>query len=94
MTVVYKMAGVRFDVETECTEFVPNERTVYESEGGVSSTLTWTYEGQDGSTRVTMDMEYQVNLPGLRKLGEAFLTKVSQNEGRAILGNVKAKMEL
>jgi uncharacterized protein YndB with AHSA1/START domain len=94
MTVVYKMAGVRFDVETECTEFVPNERTVYESEGGVSSTLTWTYEGQDGSTKVTMDMEYQVNLPGLRKLGEAFLTKVSQNEGQAILGNVKAKMEL
>lgn len=93
MTIAYKMAGVRFDIETACTEYVPNQRTVYESEGPVSSTLTWTYEPHNGGTRATVANEYTVQLPVLRKLGEPFLTRVGENEAQAILGNVKAKME-
>ncbi len=93
MTSVYKMAGVRFDVESVCTAFVPNQRTVYESEGGVSSTATWIYEPQDGGTKVTIRNEYTVELPVLRKLAESFLVKMNENEADAILANVKAKME-
>jgi hypothetical protein len=93
MTIAYKMAGVRFDIETVCTEYVPHERSVYESEGAVSSTVTWTYEPHDGGTRATVANEYTVQLPVLRRLGESFLTKVGENEAQAILGNVKAKME-
>lgn len=93
MTVAYKMAGVRFDIETVCTEYVPNQCTVYESEGAVSSTLTWTYESHDGGTRATIANAYTVQLPVLRKLGELFLTRVGENEAQAILGNVKAKMD-
>ena len=93
MTIAYKMAGVRFDVETACTEYGANQRTVYESEGPVSSTLTWTYEPHDGGTRATVANEYTVQLPVLRKLGESFLTRVSENEAEAILAHVKANME-
>jgi uncharacterized protein YndB with AHSA1/START domain len=93
VTMVYKMAGVRLDIESECTEFVPNERTVYESEGGVSSTITWTYEPHDGGTKVTMRNDYTVRLPVLRKLAESFLTQVNENEAEAVLANVKARLE-
>jgi hypothetical protein len=93
MTIAYEMAGVRFDIETLCTEYVPNQHTVYESEGAVSSTLTWTYEPHKGGTRATVVTEYTVQLPVLRKLGESFLTRVGENEAEAIVGNVKAKME-
>jgi uncharacterized protein YndB with AHSA1/START domain len=93
MTAVYKMAGVRFNMESECVEYVPNQRTVYKSEGGVSSTLTWTYEPQNGGTEVTVENEYTVNLAVLRKLAQPFLTRINENEAEAILANVKAKME-
>jgi uncharacterized protein YndB with AHSA1/START domain len=94
MDIVYKMAGVRFDIETECTEYIPNQRTVYESEGGVSSTLVWTYEPVDGGTKVTIENEYTVELPVLRNLAGSFLTRMNENEAEAILANVKAKMEV
>ena len=93
MTAVYKMAGVRLDMESTCTEYVANRRTVYESEGGVSSTLTWTYEVEDSGTKVTIENDYTVNVPVLRKLAESFLTSINENEADAILANVKAKME-
>jgi hypothetical protein len=93
MAMVYKMAGVRFDIESECTEWFPNQRTVYESEGGVSSTITWIYEPHDGGTKVTVESEYTVQLPVLRKLADSFLTRMNENEAGVILANVKAKME-
>ena len=90
---VYKMAGVRFEGGTETTEFVVNERTVSENSGGVSGTVTWTYESEAGKTLVTFEAEYNVNVPLLRKLAESFLVKLNEQEAESILANVKAKME-
>ncbi|MGD8998056.1 MAG: hypothetical protein PVH80_08095 [Anaerolineae bacterium] len=82
--------GVTFvRLETLCQ----NQRTAYESEGSVSSTLTWTYEPQNGGTKVTVENECTVHLPALRKLAESFLTRINENEAEAVLANVKAKME-
>ena len=90
---VYKMAGVRFEGGTETTEFVVNERTVSENSGGVSGTVTWTYQSEAGQTHVTFEAEYIVHVPLLRKLAESFLVKLNTQEAEAILANVKAKME-
>jgi uncharacterized protein YndB with AHSA1/START domain len=90
---IYKMAGVRFEGGTETTEFVVNERTVSENSGGVSGTVTWTYESEAGQTHVTFEAEYNVHIPLLRKLAESFLVKVNEQEAETILANVKAKME-
>jgi uncharacterized protein YndB with AHSA1/START domain len=90
---VYKMAGIRFEGHTVTTEFIPNQRTVSESEGGVSSTVTWTYEAVDDGTKVTMEGDYTVHLPVLRKLAESFLAKLNENEAETILANVKARLE-
>ena len=90
---VYKLAGVRFEGGTETTEFVVNERTVSENTGGVSGTVTWTYQPEDGGTRVTFEAEYAVHVPLLSKLAESFLVKLNEGEAEALLANVKAKLE-
>ena len=90
---VYKMAGVRFEGGTETIEFVVNERTVSENTGGVSGTVTWTYQFEAGKTLVTFEAEYAVEIPLLRKLAESFLVKLNEQEAEAILANVKAKLE-
>jgi uncharacterized protein YndB with AHSA1/START domain len=90
---VYKMAGVRFEGGTETTEFVVNARTVSVNTGGVSGTVTWTYQVEAGKTQVTFEAEYTVHIPLLRKLAESFLAKVNEQEAETILANVKAKME-
>jgi uncharacterized protein YndB with AHSA1/START domain len=90
---VYKMAGVRFEGGTETTEFVVNERTVSENTGGVSGTITWTYQSEIGKTQVTFEAEYTVQIPLLRKLAESFVVKLNEQEAEVILANVKAKLE-
>ncbi|HSR35369.1 MAG TPA: SRPBCC family protein [Anaerolineae bacterium] len=90
---VYKMAGVRFEGGTETTEFVVNQRTVSENSGGVSGTVTWTYQSEAGKTQVTFEAEYTVHFPLLRKLAESFLVKLNEQEAETLLANVKAKLE-
>jgi hypothetical protein len=93
MTGVYKMAGVRLEIESQCTEFVRNRQTTYESGSGASSRLIWTCEPHDGGTKVTVENEYTLKMPVLRRLGESFLAKINENEAEVILAYVKAKME-
>ena len=90
---VYKMAGVRFEGSSEAVEYIPNQRTVTENKGGVPGTVTWTYEPENGGTKVTFEAQYTVNLPLLRGLAESFLVKVNEQEAETVLANVKARME-
>jgi hypothetical protein len=89
----YKMAGVRFDGAAEAVEYVANRRIVSDSEGGVSSTITWIFEPEGDGTKVTNVADYTVHLPVLRKLAESFLTRVNENESKVLLANLKARME-
>jgi uncharacterized protein YndB with AHSA1/START domain len=90
---VYKMAGVRFEGRTTTTEYVVNQRLVTENKGGVSSTITWSFEPEDGGTKVTFDADYTVGLPVLRKLAESFLLKQNEREAEMVLANLKDRME-
>ena len=88
----YKMAGVSFEGAAEAVEYVPDQRIVSKSEGGVSSTITWVFEPEDGGTKVTNEADYTVHLHVLRKLAESFLIRMGENEGEVLLANLKAKM--
>lgn len=90
---VYKMAGMRLTGSSEDTEFVPNERIVSISAGGIESTFTWTYEPEGGGTKVTALVEYKIPLPLLGKVAEAFIVKMNENESETILANLKARLE-
>ncbi len=90
---VYKMAGMRFTGASKHTEFVPNERTVSETTGGLEATITWLYEPEDGGTKFTTITDYKMPVSLLGKLAESFIVKVNENENEAILANLKARME-
>ena len=90
---VYKMAGVRLKGSTETVEFLPNQRFVEETKGGIQSILTWTFEPEDGGTRLTVETEYKVPIPVLGRMAEALIVKMNEREGELVLANLKARME-
>jgi uncharacterized membrane protein len=90
---VYKMAGMKFEGTSECTEFAQNERVVIKNTGGIPSTFVWTYVPQNGATKVTIDVEYTVPVPLLGKLAEAFIVKENEHEADAVMANLKARLE-
>jgi uncharacterized membrane protein len=91
---VYKMAGIHFSGHAETTEVELNKRVVTKNERGIPSTFYWTFAGENGGTRVTMEVDY--TLPGkvLDKLAEPFLHRVNEREAETVLENLKARMEI
>ena len=89
----YKMAGVRFEGESTMTEYVPNERMVVQSKGGILSTWTWIFAAEDGGTKVNLTVEYTIPVPVLGKLGEALILKQNEREADTAMANLKAKLE-
>jgi len=91
---VYKMAGILLKGTSEETEYVPNQRLVSKTKGGVESTQTWMFQPEAGGTKVTFEVEYTVPIPVLGKLAEAIIVKMNEHEGEVILANLKARMEV
>ena len=90
---VYKMAGMRFEGQTETTEVIQNQRVVAKNESGIPSTFIWTYQPEDGGTRVTVNVDYTVPGAALGKLAEPIIHKMNEHEGETLLANLKARME-
>jgi uncharacterized membrane protein len=90
---VYKMAGMRFDGASETVEQIANQRLVTKSVKGIESTFVWTYYSEDGETMLTLEVEYNVPIPLLGKLAEAFILKQNEHEADVVLANLKARME-
>ena len=89
----YKMAGMRFDGINTDTEFIPNQRTVSKTEGGIDSEVIWEYEPEGDATRLTIKTTYTIPIPLIGKLAEPFIVKQNENEAEIILANLKARME-
>ncbi len=90
---VYKMAGMRFDGASETVEQIPNQRTVTRSTKGIESHFVWTYEPENGGTKLTVEIEYKVPVPLLGNLAEALIVKQNEQEAATLLANLKIKME-
>ncbi len=90
---VYKMAGIRIEGISEDTEFIPNQRSVSKTEGGVESEIIWEFQPEGEATKVIFSAEYTVPIPLIGKLAEAFIVKLNENEAETILANLKARME-
>jgi uncharacterized protein YndB with AHSA1/START domain len=90
---VYKMAGMRFEGVNQTTEYIANQRVVTKNETGIPSTFTWTYQPEQGGTKLTMETTYTMPVPLLGKLAEAAIVKLNEHEAETLLANLKAKME-
>lgn len=89
----YKMAGMRFEGKAEWTEFVKNQRIVDKNESSIPSTFIWTYQPEEGGTRVTVNVEYTIPSAILGKLAEPVIHKMNEHEAETVLANLKARME-
>ena len=90
---VYKMAGMRFEGDTEETEVIPNKKLVGFNEKGIRSTITWTLDEREDETELTFCADYTVPVPLLGRVAENVLAKMNDNEAVAMLANIKATLE-
>lgn len=90
---VYKLAGIRFEGQSENVEFIPNQKIVDKSSGGIESTFTWEFKPENDGTRLNFSAEYNIPVPVLGKFAESFVIKQSDNEGDAVFANLKARLE-
>jgi len=91
---VYKMAGIRFEGTSDGVEYIPNQRIVSKTKGGIASTQTWAFQPEGDETKVTFEVDYTIPIPLLGKLAEAIIVKMNEHEGDVILANLKARMEM
>ena len=91
---VYKMSGMCLKGTMEDIEFVANQRVVSKGKGcGVKATYIWTFQPEDGGTKIMVEVEWTVPIPVLGKLVEAFIVKQNEHEFELMLANLKDKTE-
>lgn len=89
----YKMMGIPLKGDSEVTEYVPNQRYVEKSKGGIDSTWTWTFKTKDGGTLLNLAIEYTIPVPVLGKIGERLVLRQNEREANTALAYVKDKLE-
>ena len=90
---VYKLAGMRFEGTSEDIEYIPNQRSVTENRGGITSTITMTFQPEDARTKLTFVEKGTIPIPVLGKLAEAVILKMTEREIELMLANVKDNLE-
>ena len=90
---VYRLIGLSQEGESTCTEYIPNERIVTQSKGGIVSTWTWTFKSRNGGTELSVVIDYTIPIPVLGKVVEAVALKWIEREADMAKANIKARME-
>ena len=90
----YSMIGIPFHGESKIIEQVPNERSVSKQEGGMTSTIAFTFAPQEGGTKVDFDVDYNIPVPVLGKLAEKLVFKRNQREAAMSMQNIKERLEV
>jgi uncharacterized protein YndB with AHSA1/START domain len=89
----YKMAGMKFQGHTEFIELERDRRIVWKSEGGIKSTIRWTFAPHGTGTDLTDEVEYELPSNLLSRLAAPFLRRVNENEADVCIHNLKDRME-
>jgi uncharacterized protein YndB with AHSA1/START domain len=91
---IYKMAGMRFEGESETLEFEPDRHLVRKSTGSFPSTFDWKFFPENGFTKIQMKVEYEVPKSLLGKLAEPYIVKLNEREADLVLANLKDRLEI
>jgi uncharacterized protein YndB with AHSA1/START domain len=89
----YKMAGVKFHGHTEFADVERDRRIVWKSEGGIKSTIRWTFAPKGNGTEVIDEVEYEMPKSVLTRLAAPFVRRINEHEADACVHNLKARME-
>lgn len=83
--------GIHNEGNIEVTGVVPNQSIVAKS--SVGPVFTFTFNPDDGGTRLTVDAEWHLPVPVIGAPVEALIIKRSEKDGAALLANIKAQVE-
>lgn len=90
----YKMAGMKFNGQTEVVEWTENQRVITDNEGGgLSARIETSYIAERDGTSVAWDIEYTIPGALLGKLAEPFIKNLNEREAETVLANLKDRME-
>ena len=89
----YKMVGFSLKGESEVIEYIPNQRLVHKSKGGIESTWTYTFNPENGGTRLNVVVEYKIPIPVLGKVGERMVLNRTEREADLAMTNTKESLE-
>lgn len=90
---LYKMAGMRFEGDSETIEFEPERHFVQRNTGQIPSTFDWKFTPVNGSTKIDLRTEYEIPQSLLGKLAEPFVLKLNEREADTFLANLKDRVE-
>ncbi len=86
----YQMFGVHLKGAGEYTDMVPNQYFTVTIKGNLESVITWTFRPNDGQTRVTFTIEYQLPLPIFNRMGKMIIKNINEREADLVLVNLQA----
>jgi uncharacterized protein YndB with AHSA1/START domain len=89
----YKMIGFRFHGHSKTVQSKPGEYAEAKNEGGIPSTVRWSFERRGAGCRVTFDAEYRIPTPVIGRLAEAAASKINEREAEMLLANLKTTCE-
>ncbi len=69
----FSVVGVQFGVSFTCTEHAPPSRLRTQFGGGVNGTMSYALEEENNSTRVRLDVEYDISGSLLSKIANRLL---------------------
>lgn len=86
----YEMKDVTFEGVSECTEYVENEKYVWESKTGFPSVWTYTFEPEGDQTKITVEISYTPPESILGKLSESVIDDMNKKAAVSGMENLTA----
>lgn len=87
----YNFAGTKVRGTTSTSERVEERRLIDKATGDVEATFSWKFYGENGSTKVELEAEYE--LPKTLERDLSYVKRHSEIEAETILENLKARLE-
>lgn len=90
----FNMAGVDLRGKAEVTEYTPPTKVVISSKGDADSTWIYTLEEENGGTKVSVEVDYELAENALKRIAnKAIISKLAQKTAEQMLENLKIILE-
>ena len=87
----FVMGGVEIKGKAETAEYIEGKRYAFKNTDGIVSTFAYSVEPEDGGTRLTIDVEYEVPQNVLAKMmDKAVIERLNDQEGDRAAENLQA----
>jgi uncharacterized membrane protein len=87
----FSMGGVEIKGKAETVDYAPGKHYSFKTTTGINSTFSYSVEPENGGTRLTMDVEYEIPQNVVAKLlDKAVVERLNDQEGERAVENLQA----